>query len=111
MCIDTTEGSKGKDQPVVVVSRHRADQKKLGGKDHKKEPLLEKKKKKKKQKKKREGNIAKLVKGWKYYWESPMFWASVAYCMLYMSVLDGGALVMAYLKLRNISTILIGENF
>ena len=61
--------------------------------------------------KKRESPFSKLYNGWKDYISSNMFFASVAYCMLYMSVLDGGTLVTAYLKFRNISDLVLGMYF
>merc|ERR1719474_472090 len=37
-----------------------------------------------------------------------MLWASIAYCMLYFSVLDGGSLVASYLRTEGISYSLLG---
>ena len=56
----------------------------------------------------RESTFSKLYHGWKDYISSNMFFASIAYCMLYMSVLDGGTLVTAYLKFRGISDLVLG---
>merc|ERR1712228_612152 len=62
----------------------------------------------KNKKKKKENNISKLISGWKYYFKSQMFWCSMAYCMLYCSVLDGGSLVSAYLRTEGISYSVLG---
>ena len=57
---------------------------------------------------KHESPFSNLYNGWKDYISSNMLFASVAYCMLYMSVLDGGILVTAYLKFCNISDLVLG---
>eukprot|EP01084_Bolivina_argentea_P292005 501921_1 len=53
-------------------------------------------------------NITKLIDGWSFYMKSEMLWASISYCMLYMSVLDGGSLVAAYLRTEGISYSVLG---
>eukprot|EP01083_Nonionella_stella_P026364 72544_1 len=53
-------------------------------------------------------NITKLIDGWSFYMRSEMLWASISYCMLYMSVLDGGSLVAAYLRTEGISYSVLG---
>ncbi len=51
---------------------------------------------------------AKVINGWTFYRHSAMLWASVAYCMLYFSVLDGGTIVGAYLRTEGISYSVLG---
>ena len=49
-----------------------------------------------------------MINGWRFYRKSVMMWASIAYCMLYFSVLDSGGLVAAYLRTEGISYSLLG---
>ena len=70
--------------------------------------LLDSKKAKRRVIKKKENNFQKLINGWRFYIKSEMLWASVSYCMLYCSVLDGGSLVAAYLRTEGISYSLLG---
>lgn len=70
--------------------------------------LLDTKKAKRKVIKKKQNNFQKLINGWRFYIRSEMLWASIAYCMLYCSVLDGGSLVAAYLRTEGISYSLLG---
>eukprot|EP01083_Nonionella_stella_P085578 237348_1 len=53
-------------------------------------------------------NCTKIIGGWKFYIRSQMLYASVAYCMLYCSVLDSGSLVAAYLRTDGISYSVLG---
>ena len=50
------------------------------------------------QKPARETALEQLTSGWRLYARHRVFWASVAYGMIYMSVLDNGTLMTAYLK-------------
>ena len=57
---------------------------------------------------KKKSNFIKLKEGWSLYIQSGMLAASISYCMLYTSVLDGGSLVTAYLRMNDIPYVVLG---
>ncbi|TMW66071.1 hypothetical protein Poli38472_003836 [Pythium oligandrum] len=52
----------------------------------------------------------RYVRMWRGYLNHPVFLISFAYCALYMTVLDGGALNTAYLKWRGIPDSILGAS-
>ncbi|TYZ68535.1 hypothetical protein PybrP1_000159 [[Pythium] brassicae (nom. inval.)] len=53
---------------------------------------------------------ARYAKMWRDYLHHPVFLLSVAFCSLYMTILDGGALNTAYLKWRGIPDSVLGAS-
>lgn len=53
---------------------------------------------------------ARYAKMWRDYFNHPVFLLSFAFCSLYMTILDGGALNTAYLKWRGIPDSVLGSS-
>lgn len=53
---------------------------------------------------------AHFVRQWREYAKHPVFLLSFSFCSLYMTVLSGGALNMAYLKWRGVANSLLGSS-
>ena len=53
---------------------------------------------------------ARWLTSWRVYWHHRVFLASIAYCMLFMTVLDNGTLMTAYLVWRGVSQATVGLN-
>lgn len=56
----------------------------------------------------RRSPLSDSLHGWRRYIKHPVFFASLSYCMLYMTVLDNGILMIAYLNYRKIPKLLLG---
>lgn len=54
--------------------------------------------------------VAHFLNSWKEYARHPVFLLSFSFCSLYMTVLSGGALNMAYLKWRGVANSLLGSS-
>jgi iron-regulated transporter 1 len=54
--------------------------------------------------------LEQLLVGWSRYVSHPVFWASFSYCMIYMTVLDNGVLMTAYLKWSGIPDGVLGAS-
>ena len=52
--------------------------------------------------------LRELGIGWRKYIHHPVFLASVSYCMLYLTVLDNGILMIAYLNYRKVPKVVLG---
>jgi iron-regulated transporter 1 len=52
--------------------------------------------------------LQQMVTGWHMYTNHRVFWASFSYCMIYMTVLDNGVLMTAYLKWTGVPDGLLG---
>jgi iron-regulated transporter 1 len=57
-----------------------------------------------------QNTVARYSKMWKDYLKHPVFLLSFAFCSLYMTILDGGALNTAYLKWRGIPDSILGSS-
>lgn len=57
-----------------------------------------------------QSTTARYAKMWKDYLNHPVFLLSFAFCSLYMTILDGGALNTAYLKWRGIPDSILGSS-
>lgn len=54
--------------------------------------------------------VAHFASSWRDYAKHPVFLLSFSFCSLYMTVLSGGALNMAYLKWRGVASSLLGSS-
>ncbi|CAK4320226.1 unnamed protein product [Aphanomyces euteiches] len=59
-------------------------------------------------KKKPEVNCSQYLASWKEYYDHRTFLVSISFCALYMSVLTGGALNIAYLQWRGVPQSILG---
>jgi iron-regulated transporter 1 len=62
----------------------------------------------KKKPKTRDNFVMTLVIGWKLYYQNDIFFASFAYCLLFMIVLNPGVLFTIWLKAKNFGALEIG---
>ncbi|RLN53396.1 hypothetical protein BBJ29_004269 [Phytophthora kernoviae] len=56
------------------------------------------------------GTLSRYAKMWGNYVKHPVFLVSFSFCALYMTILSGGALNVAYLKWRGVSNSLLGAS-
>ncbi|CAH0522125.1 unnamed protein product [Peronospora belbahrii] len=56
------------------------------------------------------GTMTRYGKMWISYVKHPVFYVSLSFCALYMTILSGGALNIAYLKWRGVSNALLGAS-